>query len=311
MITLGYRMRLLVSRHLENFLALYATRNMHAAADRKGISQPALTKSLRLLEEDLGATLFVRSHKGLEPTEAANVLYRYARAIDQEARFATLDVQNLRSPLSGQMRIGIGPVLAGSVFPAVFVEFHRSFPSVEFAVEIGVSSGLVERLVRDDLDLVVTALPEEPLPERYVGLPVFRSEMTVICREGHPLRALRNVTLAELAQYKRVGFTEDREFEKKSGPVFGQRAEAMKPLLQTTSLSVMFGILVATDYYAVVSEMILPSARREGLDRVRSHQDLWTIEIGLMSKSSLSTSKPVSAIRNALLKYDRLHSDRK
>jgi DNA-binding transcriptional LysR family regulator len=57
-------LRLLVSRHLENFIALYEAQNMHAAADRKGISQPALAKSLRIVEEEVGTRLFSAPRKG-------------------------------------------------------------------------------------------------------------------------------------------------------------------------------------------------------------------------------------------------------
>ncbi|MBU2483494.1 MAG: LysR family transcriptional regulator [Alphaproteobacteria bacterium] len=68
-------MRLLISRHLENFLALYDARNMHLAAQKKGISQPALSKSLKVLEESLGATLFERTHRGLEPTSCCTGMH--------------------------------------------------------------------------------------------------------------------------------------------------------------------------------------------------------------------------------------------
>ncbi|MFC1458238.1 LysR family transcriptional regulator [Microvirga arabica] len=265
--------------------------------------QPALTKSLQLLEEDLGAKLFYRSARGMEPTEAGNVLYRHARAIDQEARFASLDIQENHLNLAGRIRIGIGPVLALSAFPDVFVDFHRQFPSVEVTVDMGVSSRLMEGLARDDFDLVVTAFPGDPLPEKYVALPVFRSDMIVICRTDHPLRKSGGATLEELCKYQRVGFSEDREFEKRSHRSLGASAAKMRPLLQTTSLSVMFGILSATDYYAIVSSMILPSAQRDGLDRLTIHHDLWQLDIGLVCKSTLSTTRPVVAIRDALLKY--------
>lgn len=296
-------MRLLISRHLENFLALYDARNMHAAAVKKGISQPALTKSLRLLEDDLGAELFVRTHKGLEPTEAGDALYRHARAIDQEARFASMDIQDIHRNLGGRIRIGVGPILTLSIFPAVLVDFHRQFPLVEVTVETGVSSQLVESLARGNLDLVVTALPEQPLPEGYLGLPLIKSDMTVICREGHPLRSRGQASLDELSGFDLVGFTDDREFAEHARRVFGTRADKLRPVLQTTSLSVMFGILAATDYFAILSMMILPRARQEGLVRLPVDHGLWHIEIALMCKESLIGSRPVSAIRKALLAH--------
>ncbi|MEF2074626.1 LysR family transcriptional regulator [Consotaella aegiceratis] len=295
-------MRLLVSRHLENFLALYDARNMHAAAETKAISQPALTKSLRLLEQDLGVELFVRTHKGLQPTEAGDALHRYACAIEQEARFASMDIGNIHGQFGGKVRIGIGPVLATSLFPAVLVDIHQQFPTMEVTVETGISSQLVDGLTRDHLDLAVTALPEQPLPEKYVGVPVAESDMIVVGRKGHPLGRQADVGLEDLVRFERVGFFEDREFEKKSLRALGPFAQAMRPILQTTSLFVMFEILAQTDYYAIVSSLILPRAQREGLDRLSVRHDFWTIDIELLCKSYLLHSKPIAAVRSGLLK---------
>ncbi|WEX12098.1 LysR family transcriptional regulator [Chelativorans sp. AA-79] len=301
-------MRLLISRHLENFLALYDARNMHVAAERKGVSQPALTKSLKLLESELGMELFLRTSRGLEPTDAGNILYLHARAIDQEARFAGLDVQELHQNLGGHIRIGVGQVLAVSTFPQVLVAFHMQFPKVQATVETGISTQLVDALVNERLDVVVAALPEVPLPERFAATPLFKSDMVVICRQGHPLRSRKTTSLRELSRYGRVGFVEDREFEKKSRHMLGSRAERLQPVLQTSSLSIMFGILVATDYYAIVSEMILPRARRESLDQLPVEEGLWQLDIDIMCKSSLMASQPIRTIREALLTSARDHN---
>ncbi|WP_336057133.1 LysR family transcriptional regulator [Nitratireductor sp. CH_MIT9313-5] len=294
-------MRLLVSRHLENFLALYEARNMHVAAERKGISQPALTKSLKVLEDDLGTELFVRTHTGLEPTNAGRALFRHARAIDQEARFAELDVRDVHESMGGRIRIGVGPVLAVSTFPPILAEFHQRFPKVEISVETGISNHLVDGLMRENFDVVVTALPEVPLPDRFAAYPLYTTGMAVICRRGHPLEKQGKITRDDLGGYGRVGFVEDREFEKKSRHVFGSRADQLRPIVQTTSLTVMFGILAATDYYAIVSSMIVPRAEREGLVSFSPAEGLWSLDIELMCKASLANTKPIRMLHEALL----------
>lgn len=298
-------MRLLVSRHLENFLALYEAQNMHVAADKKGISQPALTKSLKLLESEVGAQLFVRTSRGLEPTDIGEILYKHARAIDQEARFVTLNIDELQRKLGGQMRIGVGQVLAVSVFPEVLVAFHEQFPSVRVIAEAGISTNLVEGLLRDDFDLVVAALPQTPLPERFVTTHLFQSEMIVVCRRDHPLRSRGVVSLNQLLDYERVGFVEDREFELRSQRNFGARAEILRPIIESTSLAIMFGILRATDHYAIVSEMLLSRARREELDQLHTKEGLWQLDINLMCKLSLLSTRPVRMLKDALFSTSR------
>ncbi len=291
-------MRLLVSRHLENFLALYQTLNMHAAAEAKNISQPALTKSLKLLEKQVGMPLFHRTPRGLEPTPAGTTMYQYARQIDQAARFAAIDLQ--QSMTTGLLSIGIGPILAVSIFPAIITVFHRRHPGLRIKVETGISSHLIEGLAREHYDFVVTALPEEPLPKTMVSLPLYRSRMVAIGRADHPLAAIGG-TVETLAAYGRVGFLEDREFEKRALRALGPRAEALRPAVQTSSMAIMFGMLMATDHFAIIGEMMLPRAVSEGLVKLPVPHAFWEIEIGLVCKAVLASSPAISAIRSALL----------
>jgi DNA-binding transcriptional LysR family regulator len=293
-------LRILVSRHLENFLALYEARNMHEAARRKGISQPALTSSLKLIERAAGAELFTRSAGGLEPTEAGAALHRHALAIDQHARFAAMDLSTLQTGLGGRIRVGVGPVLAVSSFPDVVVRFHRDFPDVAIDVESGISSQLVDRLERDRLDLIVTARPTRPLGDTMTSLPLFRSEMVVVCRQGHPLTEHGPVTPDALTAYSRVGFTEDLEFEEHSRSITDWPSDRMQPILQTSSISVMFGVLAATDHFAIVSQVLVPKARREGLVRLDLTDPLWHIEVEAFCKNSLAGSRPIKALQSIL-----------
>lgn len=302
-------MRLLVSRHLENFLALYEARNMHAAADRKGITQPALTKSLKTIEVEVGTDLFVRTSKGLEPTEAGEALYRYARAIDQEARFAAFDIRRSILDAEGRLRMGIGPALAVSSFPPVLVAFHRTFPLVQVTVETGISSHLVDNLIHGNLDVVVTARPERELPDPFAAIRLFSHRMVMICRHDHPLRRRGQVTIEDVSGYGRVGFLEDHEFDLHARQALGDRAGGMPAAVQTTSMSVMLDLLAATDYFAIVNEVILPKASREGLLPLPLADPLWSIDIDLMCKAAFANSRPITAIRTAWKKQAREQSD--
>ncbi|MBN9075912.1 MAG: LysR family transcriptional regulator [Rhizobiales bacterium] len=294
-------MRSLVSSHLGNFLALYEKRNMHTAAQKKAISQPALSKSLRVLEQELGTDLFIRTPHGLEPTDAGAALYGYARSIDQEARIASLDIARLAQGFEGGLRIGIGPALAASWFSSVLVNFGRAFPSIEVTVETGISSHLVDNLTRNLLDVVVTARPGKALPERFVSVPLFTSDMVVVCRREHPLRHGRRISIESLSRFSRIGFLEDREFDEHAEATLGRRAGAMRPIVQTASMSIMLGLLTETDCYAIVSELIVPKAEREGLIVLPLNRALWPIDVDLMCKASFIGSRPVRSIREGVL----------
>lgn len=293
--------RSLVSRHLGNFLALYDTRNMHAAAERRVITQPALSKSLRVLEDELGIELFRRTAKGLEPTEEAGALYRYARAIDQEARFAAMDIRASTRELEGSLRMGIGAALAANWFALVLVNFRRDYAGIRITAETGISNHLVASLTRGLFDLVVTARPEQELPEPFVRLPLFTCAMHAVCRAGHPLRQAKPAPIADLAAFGRVGFVEDREFERHARDALGAAADKLQPLVETSSLSIMLGLLAATDHFAIVSETMLARARQSGLEPIATREPLWRIEVDLMCKAHFADSRPISAFRTAML----------
>lgn len=269
---------------------------MHEAALRKGITQPALTKSLRTLEEEVGNDLFKRTAKGLEPTETGTALYRYARAIDQEARFAALDLQRSSFEAKALLRIGVGPALAVSTFPPVLVKFHRIFPEVQVTVETGITSRLIESVLRGDLDVMVSAKPERDLPELFTAVDLFDHTMVVICRQDHPLRTRTSIAIEDLGAYGRVGFLEDYDFDAHAQRTYGRRVDSMKTVMRTNSTAVMLEVLAATDYFAIVNEIMVPRARREGLLPLTIQDPLWGIRIQLICRLAFVDSRPIKSI---------------
>ena len=297
-------MRQLVSRHLENFLAMHEARNMRRAAERRGVTQPALTRSLRLLEAELGVELFARTAQGLEPTAAGDALARHARAVEQEARFGAMAARAAQEGMRGLLRIGVGQVLAVSTFPAAAVRLHAEFPGLELTVTTGITSELVAQLTDGLLDCVAAASPGTPLPDGFAGVPLTTTRMIVVARRDHPLRdracAEGPVGIADVARHARVGFVGDREFDLRSRPSMGRYAERLRPVVQTASPTIMFGILAATDHIAIVSDLLLPRARREGLDRIDTREALWDLDVALMARRTVIGAKPLAVLQGAL-----------
>jgi DNA-binding transcriptional LysR family regulator len=288
-------MRLLVSRHLENFLALCETRNMRVAAERKGITQPALTKSLKILEDEVGTQLFLRTAKGMEPTPAGELFYRHVRSIDQAARFAELDIRQSIDRTEGRLRIGVGPGLAVSSFPKVLVKFQKDFPEVQVAVEVHLTDHLVDQLVRDNLDVVASALPVHDLPPHFVSLRLTSIEMALICRPGHPLTRERLVTAEMLGRYGCVTFMDDRSTTRFRESL-GQGEGMTRPMTQTNSVGLMLALLSITDHYSVVGSNIVERARQLGLVTLPAQVSLPRREVDLMCKRTLLHSRPVQAL---------------
>lgn len=276
---------------------------MHKASHGKGITQPALTKSLKTLEDEIGSMLFVRTPRGLEPTEAGETLYRYARAIDQEARFAALDINNVITRNSSKIRIGVGPGLAVSSFPKVLVDFHRKFPGVQVMAQMGLTKQLVEDLMRDSLDVIATARPPQELPDHISCIHLFDIHMAAVCRTSHPLNSSGEIGIEELFEYGCVTFPESDEFIKHTHRLFGQAADKLNIIVETNSISVMLDLVASADYFALVGEIIVPRAMQAGLVRLPVPSLKWDMKIDLMCKRSLIDTRPVRALREAWAGY--------
>jgi len=123
------------------------------AAERLGVSQPALTKRIRLVEERMGGRLFERLPRGVRLTVAGAVLAERARAVLAEAEAAIEKTRGVLRGTSGELRIGAGLTTLFAGLPEVLGAFHRRYPEVRLTVRDMASGEQAEALRRGDLDV--------------------------------------------------------------------------------------------------------------------------------------------------------------
>jgi LysR family transcriptional regulator, regulator of abg operon len=182
---------------IRDFVAIADTGSLRAAARSVGVSQPAITKSLRLLEQELHVQLLERNARGAALTRAGKVFLARARVIQTELRKSEEDLQLLRGGPEGSVAFGIGPALCMLILPDAMLQFRRSHPAARVRIVEGVGTALLP-LVRDEtLDFIVSMSPNGKLDAGLKFKPLFRPELAVVGRCGHPLRNARS--LRELA----------------------------------------------------------------------------------------------------------------
>lgn len=139
----------------KTFFMVANTKNMNKAAEELCISQPAVTKSVKKLESQLGTTLFIRSSKGMELTAEGQMLYdkvKSAFIILEEAEKSFLDFKDLKT---GEVRIGISAVLTNIVLLESVKEFTDKYPGVNVIINNGLTSDLLNDLNKGKLDFVI------------------------------------------------------------------------------------------------------------------------------------------------------------
>ena len=184
------------TKQLAAFCAVVERKSFSEAAERLGVTQPAVSQQIRSLEERVGQQLLDRSGRRVEPTEAGTLLYRSAqRLLALERQLLEEVAGEAEGPLRGQLAIGASTGPGGTVVPVLLCEFAEANPDVTIDLTISDTQTIVERVARRELELgVVGATPRN----RSVDYePFFRDEVVLVCPPGHPF-AGKTVSLEDL-----------------------------------------------------------------------------------------------------------------
>jgi DNA-binding transcriptional LysR family regulator len=183
---------------LEHFVAVAEERNVTRAAARLHLAQSGLSASVRALERELGAELFVRTARGVDLTDAGRALLREARRTLDSAAAAREAVAAVRGVVGGTLRVGTEQCMGAADPFGALMAFGARHPSVDVHVEQAGSAVLLERLRQGRLDMAFVAGPGDTAG---LGLRALaREPMVLLCAPGHRLAERREpVALEELA----------------------------------------------------------------------------------------------------------------
>jgi len=192
---------------IHHYLAVIDTGSFRAAARALGLSQPALTKSVRQLEEELGAVLVTRSVRGAQPTEFGRAFLSRARSVSADLRRAREEIAQLRGARAGSLAIGTAPGPALDLLPRALPLLRARWREASVRVmdvsPPDVLPGLREGLF--DLALSARLGPLREVASDWLVEPLYTIEPVIIARRGHPLAAARSLTELTEAEWVRTG----------------------------------------------------------------------------------------------------------
>ena len=194
------------TRQLAAFCAVIERKSFSEAAERLGVTQPAVSQQIRSLEDRVGQQLLDRSGRRVEPTEAGNRLYRSAqRLLALERQLLEEVAGEAEGPLRGQLAMGASTGPGGTVVPVLLCEFAEANPEVKIDLAISDTQTIVERVARRELELgVVGATPRN----RSVDYePFFRDEVVLVCPPAHPFSG-KTVSLEDLRGERLIAMQE-------------------------------------------------------------------------------------------------------
>ena len=189
---------------IRSFLAVAETGAITEAAERIGITQPALSRRLQQLEQHLGVELLVRGRKGAALTEIGRLVQSEAQGI--VARYERMQemVSSHQRLEGGTVRIGGGATAVSYMLPEAIAAFQTAHPQVRFQMREAGSSEIADDVVAGHLELGVVTLP---VRDRELDVsPLTTDRIVLVARHDHPLAKTGRVRIQDLADQAFVAF---------------------------------------------------------------------------------------------------------
>lgn len=179
---------------LRYFLRVAERGNFTRAAEELHLSQPALSRSIQKLEEELGQPVFERKTRSVALTDAGTLLQARARQILALIEDTKAEISD--DGQSGQIRIGAIPTIAPYFLPDLLRQFSAEFPAASIIVQEDTTDHLLKRCTQGEIDLAILALP---VPAKYLEVEeLFQEELLLVLPPDHPLVSKPQIRLTDI-----------------------------------------------------------------------------------------------------------------
>ncbi|MBB3114607.1 DNA-binding transcriptional LysR family regulator [Paenibacillus phyllosphaerae] len=195
-------------KQLHYFTAVAEAGSFTQAARQLHITQPSLSKMVRLLEEELGVQLIDRSAKQIALTDAGWTILRSAKQVLQSVEHMTSELEEVVTLKKGTLRLGIPPMIGGYFLPSIIEKFLSNYPQIQLHVIEQGGKSLEQDVLHGDLDFSMVILPVKE-EEQFHIVPCMHENLQLVVHVQHPLAQLESVSLAQLEQEAFIMFRND------------------------------------------------------------------------------------------------------
>ncbi|MCW5770491.1 MAG: LysR family transcriptional regulator [Rhodospirillaceae bacterium] len=191
-------------RQLRYFREVVRLGSFRRAAERLFITQPALTKSIRALEDELGVQLLERSTHGFSVTPFGEILVGCADTVSVDIARATAEIESLNGKSGGIVRIGGMTTVMQWLLPAAMKIALAERGELRVVTTIALLGDVVTQLIAGDIDIGLCTLYPWHQSDAIVGERLLRDEVSIVGDAAHPLANRTDLTLAELVPFRWV-----------------------------------------------------------------------------------------------------------
>jgi DNA-binding transcriptional LysR family regulator len=283
--------------HLHTFAHVIRHGSFSAAAERLGLTQPAVSLHIRLLEQRLNLRLVERVGKRIKPTSAGSTLLEHIGRIDAVVEDALLDLSSHAQGVAGQVAIGTGATACIHLLPPILQTLRRQFPALDVRVSTGNTDGILRAVEENRLDLALVTLPAAG---RSLSVtPLMDDEFVAIFSAEHP-PLLPLVTADSLLDLPLVVFEAGSSTRLLIDEWYLQAGLRIKPVMELGSIEAIKEMVAAGLGYSIVPRMSVASNHhRRGL-QVRPLTPPLSRTLGIVLRQDKPVSKALRQVLDAL-----------
>lgn len=243
----------LKTRQLMLLVAIDEHGSVHRAAQALHMTQPAASKLLKGLEDLIGVPLFERLPRAMRPTWYGESMIRHARIALSALGEAGAEIEALRAGYAGNVAIGAIAGPAMTLLPPALARVAQAYPDLRVSLMVDGSDVLLEQLAQNKIDLMIGRLFARHDKRHLHYEPVAEEQVCAIARPGHPLLALENPQLRDLALASWVVPPEGSILRHRFELMFQSAGlEPPRRMLGTAALVLLPRLLQDSDHLAVV-----------------------------------------------------------
>ena len=285
-------------RGLNAFLTIARLGSVGAAASALSLTQPAISRTLRKLEQDLGVQLFLRHSTGMELTAFGQSLLPHATMLESGMHRALEEIDLLRGASKGTARVGILPSLVPDILPAVLENLRTKAPGVQLHVVEAPNHQLTRALLRGEIDFALAAVPPDAIEENIRVTALVNDEICIVTRTSHPISKVRTPDEKDLRGY-------DWALQERGGLIWryfqtlftNVNLDLPAVTLTSNSVQTLKSVITSTDLITMLPRIVIRNEEKNKVLRpVPLRNARWQRHLGILRRATGSMLPAVALV---------------
>lgn len=293
--------------NLRDFIAVAKAGSIHQAARDLGLSQPAVTKSIRQLEKVLGTPLFERSARGVALNAMGRKFLMRAEVAANELSRGRDELAQSMNGQGGQVALAVSGTPSLLFLPYALKTFRRRYPLAQVRIIEGLLPVMLPELREGKLDFVIAPKPVKALGKEFAIKSVFRHRRVVVGRRNHPLQDATSLSDLLDAEWVSTGAAGPRKVE--LDDVFRSRGlRVPKADVQCESPFALISLIANTDLLALLPEQwVQAPVTAQFLTKLPIDESINCPDLCMIRREGLPLTPAAETFSDALLREAEHH----